>query len=121
MGLERTMAKRALITGVTCQDGAYLARLLLDKGYEVYGAARRTASLNHWRLSDLGIYKDIRFVELELAEFSNILRTIEKIQPDEVYNLAAMSFVGTSFEQPLYTAQVDGMAVTMILEAIRTV
>ena len=115
------MAKKALITGVTGQDGAYLSRLLLNKGYEVYGAARRTASLNHWRLVDLGIDKDIRFVELELAEFSNILRTIEKIKPDEVYNLAAQSFVGTSFEQPLYTGQVDGIAVTMILEAIRAV
>lgn len=115
------MAKRALITGVTGQDGAYLSRLLLDKGYEVYGAARRTASLNHWRLVDLGIDKDLRFVELELTEFSNILRIIEKVQPDEVYNLAAQSFVGTSFEQPLYTGLVDGMAVTMLLEAIRSV
>jgi GDPmannose 4,6-dehydratase len=115
------MTKKALVTGVTGQDGAYLARLLLSKGYEVYGAARRTASLNHWRLVDLGIEKDIRFVELELAEFSNILRTIDKVRPDEVYNLAAQSFVGTSFEQPLYTGQVDGMAVTMLLEAIRTV
>jgi GDPmannose 4,6-dehydratase len=115
------MAKKALITGVTGQDGAYLSRLLLEKGYEVYGAARRTASLNHWRLVDLGIDRDIRFVELELTEFSNILRCIEKIQPDEVYNLAAQSFVGTSFEQPIYTGQVDGIAVTMLLEAIRTV
>jgi GDPmannose 4,6-dehydratase len=115
------MSKKALITGITGQDGAYLARLLLGKGYEVYGAARRTASLNHWRLTDLGIEKDIRFVEFELAEFSNILRTVEKVKPDEIYNLAAQSFVGTSFEQPLYTGQVDGMAVTMILEAIRTV
>ena len=115
------MAKKALITGVTGQDGAYLARLLLGKGYEVYGAARRSASLNRWRLADLGVEKDIRFVELELAEFSNILRTVEKVQPDEVYNLAAQSFVGTSFEQPLYTGQVDGMAVTMLLEAIRAV
>ncbi len=115
------MAKRALITGVTGQDGAYLSRLLLNKGYEVYGAARRTASLNHWRLVDLGIDKDLRFVEMELTEFSNILRTIEKVQPDEIYNLAAQSFVGTSFEQPIYTGQVDGLAVTMILEAIRSV
>ena len=115
------MAKKALITGVTGQDGAYLARLLLGKGYEVYGAARRSASLNHWRLADLGIEKDIRFVELELAEYSNILRTVEKVKPDEIYNLAAQSFVGTSFEQPLYTGQVDGIAVTMILEAIRAI
>jgi GDPmannose 4,6-dehydratase len=118
---ESGMAKRALITGVTGQDGAYLSRLLLNKGYEVYGAARRTASLNHWRLVDLGIDKDLRFVEMELTEFSNILRTIEKVQPDEIYNLAAQSFVGTSFEQPIYTGQVDGLAVTMILEAIRSV
>jgi len=115
------MAKKALITGVTGQDGAYLSRLLLNKGYEVYGAARRTASLNHWRLVDLGIDQDLRFVELELAEFSNILRTIEKVKPDEIYNLAAQSFVGTSFEQPIYSGQVDGIAVTMLLEAVRTV
>jgi GDPmannose 4,6-dehydratase len=115
------VAKKALITGITGQDGAYLSRLLLDKGYEIYGAARRTASLNNWRLVDLGANDDIRFVELELTEFSNILRAIEKIQPDEIYNLGAQSFVGTSFEQPIYTAQVDGIAVTMLLEAARTV
>jgi len=115
------MGKKALITGITGQDGAYLSRLLLDKGYEVYGAARRSASLNNWRLVDLGVDKDIKFVEMELTEFSNILRTVEKVKPDEIYNLAAQSFVGTSFEQPIYTGQVDGMAVTSILEAIRAI
>ena len=115
------MAKKALITGITGQDGAYLSRLLLSKGYEVYGAVRRTASLNTWRLVDLGVERDIRFIEFDLLELSNILRTIERVQPDEIYNLAAQSFVGTSFEQPIYTGQVDGISVTMLLEAIRTV
>lgn len=113
------MAKRAIITGITGQDGAYLSKLLLEKGYEAYGAFRRSASLNPWRLEELGVHKDIKLVPLELLEFSNILRTIEKIQPDEVYNLGAQSFVGVSFEQPLFTADVDALAVTRILEAIR--
>ncbi len=113
------MAKRALITGITGQDGAYLSQLLLAKGYEVFGAVRRTASINTWRLSELGIEKDIQFLDFDLLEFSNILRVIEKTAPDEIYNLAAQSFVGTSFEQPIYTGEVDGLAVTRILEAIR--
>jgi GDPmannose 4,6-dehydratase len=115
------MGKRALITGITGQDGAYLSQLLLAKGYEVFGAVRRTASINRWRLADLGVDKDVRFVEFELLEFSNILRVIEKVRPDEIYNLAAQSFVATAFEQPIYTGQVDGMGVTMILEAIRSI
>lgn len=115
------MSKRALITGITGQDGSYLSQLLLSKGYEVFGAERRTASINNWRLVDLGVDKDIRFVDFELLEFSNILRVIDRVKPDEVYNLAAQSFVGTSFEQPIYTGQVDGIGVAMVLEAIRTV
>lgn len=115
------MAKRALITGITGQDGAYLAQLLLSKGYEVTGAVRRTGSINTWRLAELGVLNDVKLVDLDLLEFSNILRVIQKVQPDEVYNLGAQSFVGTSFEQPLYTADVDGLAVTRILEALRAV
>lgn len=115
------MTKRALITGITGQDGAYLGQLLLAKGYEVFGTFRRNASLNNWRLVDLGIEKDIHFLELELFEFANILRVVEKIRPDEVYNLAAQSFVSSSFEEPIFTGEVDAIGVTKILEAIRHV
>lgn len=87
------MAKRALITGITGQDGAYLARLLLDKGYDVFGAVRRTASINSWRLEEAGVADRVQLVELDMLEFSNILRVVEKVGPDEVYNLAAQSFV----------------------------
>lgn len=115
-----SQAKRALVTGTTGQDGAYLSKLLLEKGYEVYGAYRRTASGNLWRLHELGIERDVRMVPMDLLELSNILRTLEKIQPEEVYNLAAQSFVGISFEQPLYTSDVDALGVTRLLEAVRT-
>jgi len=115
------MRRRALITGIGGQDGAYLAKLLLEKGYEVVGAARRSASLSNWRLVELGIARDVRFVDFELTEVSNILRVVDRVKPDEIYNLAAQSFVATSFEQPIYTGQADGLAVTAILEAIRLV
>ncbi|HIJ37821.1 MAG TPA: GDP-mannose 4,6-dehydratase [Rhodospirillaceae bacterium] len=115
------MTKRALITGITGQDGAYLSRLLLERGYEVWGAVRRTASINNWRLVDLGIAGDVQFIEFDLLEFSNVQKVIEKTRPDEVYNLAAQSFVSASFELPIYTGHVDGMGVTLILEAIRQV
>jgi len=115
------MSKKALITGITGQDGAYLAKLLLEQGYEVYGAYRRSASTNLWRLDELGIAEQVKMVSLDLLEFSNILKVLQKIQPDEIYNLAAQSFVGASFEQPLYTAEVDGLAVTRFLECIRLV
>lgn len=111
----------ALITGITGQDGAYLAKLLLEKGYTVYGAHRRSSSANFWRLDELGVTNRIKLVAFDLLEFTNILKTIEKIKPDEIYNLAAQSFVGVSFDQPLYTAEADGLAVTRILEAIRIV
>lgn len=115
------MTKKALITGISGQDGAYLSKLLLAKGYEVYGAARRTASDNMYRLASLGIADQIKFIDFELSEYFNILRTIEKIQPDEFYNLAAQSFVKTSFDQPLFTSDVNAMGVARILEAIRQV
>ncbi len=114
------MTKRALVTGVTGQDAAYLCKLLLERGYETYGAFRRSASLNLWRLEELGVARDVRLVPLDLIEFTNILRTIEQVRPDEFYNLAAQSFVGLSFEQPLYTADVDGLAPLRILECLRT-
>ena len=115
------MNKNALVTGITGQDGAYLAKLLLEKGYEVYGTYRRSASTNLWRLEELGVANDIKLVSFDLLEYSNIRRVIEKSQPTEFFNLAAQSFVATSFEQPLYTADVDGLGVTRILESIRDV
>lgn len=111
--------KTALITGVSGQDGAYLAKLLLSEGYEVYGAMRRSSSPNIWRLEELGIAEDVRPVLMDLSELSNIQRVIEKVQPDEIYNLAAQSFVAASFEQPLYTTDVTGVGVVRLLEALR--
>lgn len=115
------MGKKALITGITGQDGAYLSKLLLEKGYEVYGAFRRTSDLNLGRMKFLGIDNEIRFVPLELLEFTNIYRTLETVKPDEVYNLGAQSFVALSFEQPVFTADVTGLSVLRMLEAIRAV
>ena len=113
------MSRKALITGATGQDGAYLSKLLLEKGYEVFAAYRRSSDLNDWRLRALGIESDINLVSLELLEFSNVLRVIEKVQPDEVYNLAAQSFVQTSFDQPVYTSDVNALGPIRILEALR--
>ena len=113
--------KVALITGIFGQDGAYLAELLLSKGYHVVGGHRRAATRTDWRLVELGIADDVEYVDLELLEFSNILSVVDKTEPDEVFNLAAQSFVGASFEQPLYTSDVDGLGVLRMLEAIRTV
>jgi GDPmannose 4,6-dehydratase len=120
-GFKEFRMKKALITGVTGQDGAYLAKLLLEKGYEVFGAYRRSASVNLWRLKELGVSEQIKLVPFDLLEFSNILRTLEKVQPNELYNLAAQSFVQMSFDQPIYTAEVDALGVARILEAIRVV
>ena len=113
--------KKALITGIAGQDGSYLSKLLLEKGYQVFGGRRRNGSGTLWRHEYLGILDQIEIVDFELTEQSNIYRTIDKIQPDEIYNLAAQSFVKTSFEQPIYTSLVDGIAVTQMLEAIRNV
>lgn len=113
--------KKALITGITGQDGAYLAKLLLEKGYEVWGAYRRSASLNLWRLEELGLRDEVKLIPLDLLEYSNIMRALEKVQPQEIYNLAAQSFVALSFEMPLYTADADALGVTRLLEAIRLV
>jgi GDPmannose 4,6-dehydratase len=113
--------KVAVITGVLGQDGAYLAKLLLDQGYTVIGAYRRSATLNNWRLRRLGIADKVVMEPLELLEYSNIQRLIERHKPDEFYNLAAQSFVAVSFEQPLFTGEVDAMAVARILESIRAV
>src|SRR4026208_2291779 len=116
------MARTALVTGITGQDGAYLSRLLLEKGYRVVGAFRRGASLNLWRLNELGIKgTDIEFIPFELLEYTNIRRAIEACAPDEIYNLGAQSFVGVSFEQPLFTTEVNALGVTRMLETIREV
>jgi len=113
------MARRALITGINGQDGSYLAKLLLSKRYDVVGAVRHTSSASLGRLQELGIDRDIELVDLELLEFSNIARVFERARPDEVYNLAAQSFVHLSFEEPVYTGQIDAIGVTRLLETLR--
>lgn len=115
------MTKRALITGVTGQDGAYLSELLLSKGYEVYGLLRRSASADviGERLRWLGVYDDIRFLDGDMLDLSSLLRVMREAKPDEVYNLAAQSFVKSSWDQPLLTGQVTGLGATNVLEAVR--
>jgi GDPmannose 4,6-dehydratase len=115
------MSKTALITGASGQDGAYLARLLLEKGYRVLGAVRRTAAPRMTRLIELGIENDVELIDFELIELTNMMRALERARPDEIYNLAAQSFVALSFEQPIYTAEIDALGVSRLLEAIRTV
>lgn len=114
------MARRALITGINGQDGSYLAKFLLERGYDVVGAVRHTSSAKPDRLVELGIAADVEFADLELLESSNIARVVERARPDEVYNLAAQSFVHLSFDQPIYTGQVDAIGVTRLLEVLRT-
>jgi GDPmannose 4,6-dehydratase len=115
------LAKRALITGVTGQDGAYLSQLLLEQGYEVTGAARRSShgEVADHRLRWLGVADDIEIVAANLLDLSSLLRTIERAQPDEVYNLAAQSSVAMSWRQPLATGQVTGAGVANLLEAVK--
>jgi GDPmannose 4,6-dehydratase len=113
------MVKTAIITGITGQDGGYLAKLLLSKGYRVIGAYRRSATDMFGNLRMQGIFEQVEKVEFELLEFTNVCRIIMKYKPDEFYNLAAQSFVGVSFEEPIYTTQADGMGVLYILEALR--
>ena len=115
------MARTALITGIRGQDGAYLAQLLLGKGYSVVGADRRSGEKNDWRLKRLGIASDVKPADCDLTEYSDVLRTLEQVRPDEVYNLAAQSFVKASFDQPIVTSQVNALGVLHLLEAIRTV
>ncbi|MEF3279913.1 MAG: GDP-mannose 4,6-dehydratase [Elusimicrobiota bacterium] len=111
--------KKALITGIRGQDGAYLAKFLIEKGYKVYGADRRSGDSGLWRLKELGIEREIEHIYMDLLEYSNIVDVIKKIKPDEVYNLAAQSFVQASFDQPLLTSDIDGMGVLRMLEAMR--
>ena len=115
------MTKKALVTGVNGQDGAYLSKLLLDKGYDVYGMIRRssTADVNDVRLKWLGIADKIRLIDGNLLDLSAILRIVSDVQPDEVYNLAAQSFVKSSWQQPILTGHVTALGVTNMLEALR--
>lgn len=115
--------KKAIITGITGQDGAYLSELLLNEGYAVYGTYRRSSSMNFWRIEYLGIqnHPNFHLVEYDLNDQSSNIRMLFDIQPDEIYNLAAQSFVGVSFEQPLSTAQTTGIGALHLLEAIRIV
>lgn len=113
--------KSAVITGITGQDGAYLTELLLAKGYEVFGTFRRTSSVNFWRLDELGLTRHPRLnlVEFDLTDLSTCIRLLEKARPQEVYNLAAQSFVGVSFEQPVTTGEITGIGALNLLEAVR--
>lgn len=118
-----TSMKKAIITGITGQDGAYLTQLLLEKGYTVYGTYRRTSSVNFWRLEELGVqnHPQLHLVEYDLTDLGCSIALVQKVQPDEIYNLAAQSFVGVSFEQPSATAQITGIGALNLLEAIRLV
>jgi len=115
--------KTAIITGITGQDGAYLAQLLLEKGYTVYGTYRRAASTNFWRIQEVGVDKhpNMHLVEYDLTDLGASIRLLQKTEATEVYNLAAQSFVAVSFDQPMTTAQITGLGPLNLLEAIRIV
>jgi GDPmannose 4,6-dehydratase len=115
--------KTALITGVTGQDGAYLTHYLLELGYKVYGAYRRTSSTNFWRLDELGVqnHSNLELVEFDLTDQGGVIRLVERCQPDEIYNLAAQSFVGVSFDQPSTTGAITGLGALHLLEAVRII
>ncbi|MDG1461408.1 MAG: GDP-mannose 4,6-dehydratase [Luminiphilus sp.] len=115
--------KTAAITGISGQDGAYLTKLLLDKGYKVYGTFRRASSVNFWRLEELGLmnHPNLCLVEHDLTDLSATVRLLATSEANEVYNLAGLSYVGTSFEQPITTGEITGLAATTLLEAIRIV
>ena len=115
--------KTAIVTGISGQDGAYLAQLLLEKGYRVFGTYRRTSSVNFWRIEELGIdqHPQLELVEYDLTDLGASINLVKRAQPSEVYNLAAQSFVGVSFEQPVTTAQITAVGALHLLEAIRIV
>jgi len=113
------MAKRALITGITGQDGAYLAKLLVNNGYEVWGTFRRISSPNFWRLQYLGIVDKVNLIPVELTDMSGVIMALKMVEPDEIYHLAAMSFVGASFENPITTLEINTVGTAIILEAVR--
>lgn len=111
--------KKAFITGVTGQDGAYLSQLLLSKGYEVFGLVRRLSTPNYWRLETLGVRSQVQIVEGDITDEHSLSSLVKNIQPDEVYNLAAQSFVGTSWQQPILTTQVNTMGTLHLLNAVK--
>src|SRR4051794_33361110 len=113
------MSKCAVITGITGQDGAYLSRLLLGKGYRIVGFTPRRGSDTLWRLRELGVLDSIEFSYGDVTDMSSVLRVIERARPDEVYNLAAQSFVAASWDEPAHTADVNAIGVANVLEAIR--
>lgn len=115
--------RTAIITGITGQDGAYLAQLLLEKGYQVFGTYRRTSSVNFWRLEELKIanHERLTLIEYDLTDLGATIAMVQRVRPSEIYNLAAQSFVGVSFEQPTTTAQITGIGALYLLEAIRLV
>jgi GDPmannose 4,6-dehydratase len=115
--------KKAIITGITGQDGAYLAQLLLENGYSVTGTYRRTSSVNFWRIEDLGIanHEHLQLVESDVTDLSSCYRLVANAEPDEIYNLAAQSFVGVSFEQPITTGEITGLGAVNLLETIRSI
>lgn len=113
------MSKKALITGVTGQDGSYLAEFLLGKGYEVYGMVRRTSTVRYERIEH--IQNQLQLVQGDMGDLSSLISAINAVEPDEVYNLAAQSFVPTSWNQPVFTGDITGLGVTRLLEAVRTV
>ena len=115
------MTKTALITGISGQDGAYLAKFLLDKGYEVFGTYRRLSTPNFWRLQYLDIFEKVNLIPADLVDAGSMVEAVKIAKPDEIYHLAAQSFVGASFEQPIGTGEVTGLGVTRILEAIRQI
>lgn len=112
--------KKAFITGITGQDGAYLSRLLLEKGYEVHGGVRRISQSDTTRLDRLGVTRDVHLHDFDLSEMNNIYRVIKKTGVDEFYNLAAQSFVGSSWDLPIYAADTNGVGVVRILDCLRT-
>src|SRR3546814_6931345 len=117
------LMKKAVVTGISGQDGAYLAQLLPEKGYQVFGTYRRTSSVNFWRIKELGVdgHPNLSLVEYDLTDLGASIRLLEQSRPDEVYNLAAQSFVGVSFDQPMTTTQITGVGALTLLEAIRIV
>lgn len=110
--------KRALIFGITGQDGAYLAKFLVDKGYKVFGGYRRASTRNFWRLHYIDVKKDIELLPIDLLDQTSILQAIQKTEPDEIYNLAAQSYVGASFDEAIATGEITGLGVTRILDSI---
>jgi GDPmannose 4,6-dehydratase len=117
--LSLLMAKKALITGATGQDGAYLSQLLLEKGYEVFGLVRRLSTPNYWRLEELGIRNDVSIMEGDMSDGFSLNAIIKSVQPLEVYNLAAQSFVGTSWQQPVLTMETNTIGTLNLLNAVK--